>query len=133
LIEGIAYVPVVHLRERQPDRLNWEDTRETVVVPAVLVAGRPNVRAMVVSDDRMHPWVMHGERVVIDPEARPGNRDMVVASDADAAVVVRWYREQADGVACLRAADGSVAPLDQYRLEGVLLSIERRAIADPED
>lgn len=49
VFEGVAQVPVMRVRVQASGAPTWGDTRETAVVSALLAAGRPNLRAAVVS------------------------------------------------------------------------------------
>lgn len=111
----------------------WDDTRESVVMNAGDVLGRPNVRAAIVTGRCMEPYVMAGERVVFDPDARePHDRDMVVVTDDDGGTLVKWFRTDELGRAYLRAADGTRMRPNGAKLEGVVIHVSRRAIRDPE-
>ena len=132
IFEGVARVPLMQVRVQAAAQPAWDDTRETVTVPSSVVAGRPNVRAAIVSGQCMSPYVLPGERIVFDPDAVAQDRDMVIVTDDEGSTIVKWYRIDELGRAYLRAADGSRIRPNAARLEGVVLYVERRAIRDPE-
>lgn len=110
----------------------WDDTRDTIIVSASVAAGRPNIRAAIVSGSCMAPWVMPGERIVFDPDATPRERDMVIVTTDHGDTLVKWYRIDALGRPYLRAADGTEIRPNGARIEGVVLSVERMALRDPQ-
>jgi transcriptional regulator with XRE-family HTH domain len=131
IIEGVARVPMMRVRVDSFGHVSWEDTRETVVVSAQIAAGRPNLRAVYVTGNRMLPYVAAGECVVFDPDQPPQDRDMVLITTSHGDVQVSWFRVDADGVPYLRAADNwRMSPADAH-VEGVVLTVERRALRDP--
>jgi hypothetical protein len=125
-------VPLMRVRVQAGEPV-WDDTRETVVVSSRLAAGRPNIRAAVVTGSCMEPYVMAGETVVFDPDIRqPVDRDMVVVTDEAGGTLIKWYRTDELGRPYLRAADGTQIRPNGAKLEGVVLTVERRALRDPE-
>jgi transcriptional regulator with XRE-family HTH domain len=132
IFEGVAHVPVMRVRVQASGRPTWDDTRETMIVRAAVADGRPNIRAAVVTGECMVPYVSPGEYVAFDPDATPQNGEMVVITDDDGATMVKWYRIDELGRPFLRAADGTQVRPNGARLEGVVLSEERRALRDPE-
>lgn len=132
IFEGVAYVPVMRVRVQASGAPTWDDTRETVVVSATMARGRPNIRAAIVSGRCMEPYVMPGERIVFDPDTHPQDRDMVVVTDDEGATLVKWFRVDPLGRPYLRAADGTQMRPNGAKVEGVVLSVARNAIRDPE-
>lgn len=131
IIEGVARVPVMRVRVQASGDPAWDDTRDTMIVSASLAAGRPNLRAAVVSGECMTPYVNAGERVVFDPDALPQDRDMVVVTTDHGDILIKWYRLDDDGAPYLRAADDTEIRPNGARLEGVVLTVERNALRDP--
>jgi transcriptional regulator with XRE-family HTH domain len=130
--EATVEVPVMRVRV-QAGAPVWDDTRDTVVIAAREAAGRPNIRAAVVTGKCMEPYVMAGETVVFDPDVRhPADRDMVVVTDEDGGTLVKWFRLDELGRPYLRAADDTEIRPNGAKLEGVVLTVERRALRDPE-
>jgi SOS-response transcriptional repressor LexA len=132
MAEEVAYVPVMRVRVQASGQPTWDDTRETVIVSAQIAAGRPNIRAATVSGLCMEPYVMSGERIVFDPDAHPQDRDMVVVTDEDGSTMVKWFRVDPLGRAYLRAADGTTIRPNGAKVEGVVLTVVRQALRDPE-
>lgn len=130
--EGVARLPLRRLRVQADGEPAWMDTEDTIVVGARKGAGRPNAFAAAVSGSCMVPHVWPGEIVLIDPDQRPLDRDMVVVTTDHGDTLVKWYRFDDDGQPYLRAADGTVMRPDSARLEGVVFRVERDAIRDPE-
>jgi SOS-response transcriptional repressor LexA len=125
-------VPVMRVRVQASGEPTWDDTRETAIVSASLAAGRPNIRAAVVTGDCMVPYVFPTERVVFDPDAHPRAGDMVIVTTDDGDVLVKWYRVDEVGSPYLRAANGTQIRPSGARLEGVVLTVQRVALRDPE-
>lgn len=130
--EDVVDVPVMRVRVQASGQPTWDDTRETVVVSSHLAAGRPNIRAAIVSGACMEPYVTAGERIVFDPDAHPQDRDMVVVSDEDGATLVKWFRVDPLGRRYLRAADGTMIRPNGAKIEGVVLAVVRQVLRDPE-
>lgn len=130
--EATVEVPVMRVRV-QAGLPVWDDTRDTVIIAARDAVGRPNVRAAIVTGKCMEPYVMAGEMVVFDPDIlHPTDRDMVVVTDDDGGTLVKWYRVDELGRPYLRAADKTTIRPNGAKLEGVVLTVERRALRDPE-
>lgn len=125
-------VPVMRVRVQASGRPIWDDTRETVPVNVTLAAGRPSIRAAVVTGECMVPSVTPGDSVVFDPDSTPQDRDMVVVTDDEGLTMVKWFRIDELGRAYLRAADGTRLRPNGARLEGVVLHVVKRALRDPE-
>jgi len=105
IFEGVAYVPVMRARAQASGRPAWDDTAETIPVDRTIAAGRPNLRAAIVSGRCMGAHASPGDRVVFDPDARPEQGDMVVVTDDEGATMLKWYRVDSLGLPYLRAAD----------------------------
>jgi transcriptional regulator with XRE-family HTH domain len=132
IFEGVAMVPVMRVRVQASGRPIWDDTRETVPISPSVAAGRPNIRAAVVTGQCMAPSVTPGDAVIFDPDATPQHRDMVVVTDDEGATMVKWYRIDELGRPYLRAADGTQIRPNGAKLEGVVLHVVKRALRDPE-
>jgi transcriptional regulator with XRE-family HTH domain len=132
VIEGVARVPVMRVRVQASGEPAWDDTRDTIIVSASVAAGRPNIRAAIVSGSCMTPYVMPGERIVFDPDATPRERDMVIVTTDYGDTLVKWYRIDALGRPYLRAADGTEIRPNGAKVEGVVLAVEKVALRDPE-
>lgn len=130
--EGVTRVPVMRVRVQASAAPTWDDTRDTVIVTAALAAGRPNIRAVIVTGDCMSPLVAAGERIVFDPDATPRERDLVIMTTDHGDTIVKWYRIDALGRPYLRAADGSEIRPNGARIEGVVLSVEKVDLRDPQ-
>lgn len=132
IFEGVARVPVMQVRVQASGRPTWGDSSERLPVPLDVAAGRPNVRAAVVTGHCMEPRVSAGDRVVFDPDATPQNAQMVIVTTEDGATLVKWYRIDPLGRPYLRAADGTEVRPNGAKVEGVVLYVSRRAPRDPE-
>lgn len=132
IFEGVAYVPVMRARVQASGRPIWDDTAETIPVDRSIAAGRPNLRAAVVTGTCMGAHASPGDRVVFDPDARPASGDMVIVTDDEGATMVKWYRVDALGHPYLRADDGSVIRPNGAKVEGVVLLVMKRAQRDPQ-
>lgn len=131
IFEGVAMVPLMRVRVQASGSPTWDDTRESVPVEISVATGRPNIRAAIVSGDCMGSYVMAGERVVFDPDAYPQDRDMVVVTTDEGTTMVKWYRVDPLGRPYLRAADGTEIRPNGAKVEGVVLTVARRALRDP--
>ena len=132
VFEGVAMVPVMRVRVQASGHPTWDDTRETVYVDLALAAGRPNIRAATVSGSCMGAYVLAGERVVFDPDATPQDGEMVVVTTDDGATMVKWFRIDPLGRPYLRADDGTEIRPNGAKVEGVVLTVIRKALRDPE-
>jgi len=130
IFEGVAMVPVMRVRVQASGQPAWDDTRESVPVSIQIAAGRPNIRAAIVSGDCMTPVVFPGERIVFDPDAHPQDRDMVIVTEDGGATLVKWFRIDQLGRPFLRAENGTEMRPVAARIEGVVLHVERRAPRD---
>lgn len=102
------------------------------MVTAHLFARHRNAQAAVVTGECMVPHVLPGEKVVFDPDQTPVDRAMVVVTTDDGDTMIKWYRVGSDGRPYLRAADGTRIHPNGARIEGVVISLEREAVRDPE-
>ena len=132
IFEGVAYVPVMRARVQASGRPAWDDTSETIPVDRTLAAGRPNLRAAVVTGACMGAHASPGDRVIFDPDAQPSSGDMVIVTDDEGATMVKWYRVDDLGRPYLRADDGSVIRPNGAKVEGVVLLVMKRAQRDPQ-
>lgn len=132
IFEGVARVPVMRVRVQASGSPAWDDTRENIYVSAGIAAGRPNIRAAIVTGECMSPHVAPGDRVVFDPDGVAKDRDMVIVTTEDGDVLVKWFRVDPLGRPYLRAADGTEIRPNGAKIEGVVLTTERRALRDPE-
>lgn len=132
VFEGVAMVPVMRVRVQASGQPTWDDTRESVPVHLSIAAGRPNIRAAIVTGDCMGAYVLSGERIVFDPDIVPQDGDMVVVTTEDGSTLVKWFRIDPLGRAYLRAADGTEIRPNGAKIEGVVLTVARRAVRDPQ-
>lgn len=131
IVSGVAHVPLMRVRAQAAAAPVWDDTRESVPVPLDVAAGRPNIRAAIVSGDCMEAYAPPGERIVFDPDMTPQDRDMVVVTTEDGSTLVKWFRIDPLGRAYLRAADGTEMRPNGAKVEGVVLWVARKAPRDP--
>lgn len=130
--KGVARLPLRTLRVQADGRPDWDDTQETILASVHAVAGRTNAFAAVVTGHCMVPHIMPGDVVLIDPDRRYRNGDMVVVTDGSGATMVKWFRVDANGGGYLRAADGTELRPEDAKIEGVVFRVERDAVRDPE-
>jgi phage repressor protein C with HTH and peptisase S24 domain len=130
-VEGAAAIPVLRRRVHANGQPYWDDTDETVFYDASTVRSRPNIKAATVTGRCMEPHIVPGERVIFDPDQSPRHRDMVVVTDDEGALMVKWYRVDPLGRPFLRAADDTEIRPTGARIEGVVIATQRGAVRDP--
>jgi DNA-binding Xre family transcriptional regulator len=130
VFEGVAMVPVMRVRVQASGGPIWDDTRESVPVSLNVAAGRPNIRAAVVTGECMAESAPAGARVVFDPDATPQDRQMVVVTTDEGATLVKWYRIDLLGRPFLRADDGTEMRPNGAKIEGVVLAVVRQDLRD---
>lgn len=130
VFEGVAMVPVMRVRVHASGSPTWDDTRESVPVSLAIAAGRPNIRAALVTGECMAESAPAGARVVFDPDATPQDRNMVVVTTDEGATLVKWYRVDSLGRPFLRADDGTEMRPNGAKIEGVVLAVVRQGLRD---
>lgn len=130
VFEGVAMVPLMRVRVQASGEPTWDDTRESVPVSLAIAAGRPNIRAALVTGECMAESAPDGARVVFDPDATPQDRNMVVVTTDEGVTLVKWYRVDPLGRPFLRADDGTEMRPNGAKIEGVVLAVVRQAPRD---
>lgn len=130
IFEGVAMVPLMRVRVQASGEPTWDDTRESVPVSLNVAAGRPNIRAAIVTGACMTESAPGGSRVVFDPDASPQDRQMVVVTTDDGETLVKWYRVDPLGRPFLRADDGTEIRPNGAKIEGVVLAVVRQDLRD---
>lgn len=132
--EGVVVVPVMKLRVQADGQPTWDETREIATTLASLAAGRADrLIAAQVTGVCMRPHVNDGDTVIFDPEARsPQDGQMVIVTDGEGAMLVKWYRLDELGGPCLRAEDGTVLRPNGAKVIGTVIDISRKPIRDPQ-
>lgn len=131
IVGEMAKLPLHALRVQANADPVWDDTSDFAVAEAAIVRHRPNAFAAIVMGTCMAPQIMPGDRVFIDPDQQPRDRDVVVVATEEGALLVKWFRLDADGRPYLRAADGSEIRPNGARIAGVVFKHENDPVRDP--
>jgi repressor LexA len=98
-------------------------------VPVTAENGRPGSYALCVQGDSMvEDGILDGDTIIVDPDARPSQGDVVVALVDNEATVKRYYRH--GDMVELRPSNAALQPMlvppQSVQLQGVVVALQRR-------
>lgn len=132
ILEGAVGLPVYKRRVHAGGEGYWGDTEDTLWVPHEFLRRYPRARVAVVDGTCMSPFVEQGEKIVLDPDQKPVDGQMVVVTTDLGETLLKWYRLDALGRPFLRSADGQEMRPNGAKIEGVVIEMRRGAVRDPE-
>lgn len=125
--DGVRTLPLVGSVAAGPPREALQDIEATIPIPEEWTHGVPDAFILRIAGESMAPAIQPGDLVVVRPQARADNNDLVVACIDGEATVKRFWRDK-DGV-LLKADNPDYADIpvnEDFLINGKVIGLLRR-------
>ncbi|HEY4003035.1 MAG TPA: transcriptional repressor LexA [Candidatus Xenobia bacterium] len=125
--EGVRALPLLGNVAAGPPREALQDVEASIPIPEEWINGVPDAFILRVAGESMAPAIQAGDMVVVRPQARAENGDLVVACIEGEATVKRFHRDHGRVVLIADNPDYDDIPVtDDFLINGKVIGLLRR-------